>query len=527
MKKPSVLFLNVYDTYALGPRYIAAMIRKHNIPCYFLNFKVFITKTCSVGEYRKFYPKMREKYEYVMTQHFMKQKCFLPTDNPYTQKEIDLTMQYIQEINPSHICFSVQSSNEKICEMLTREIRKISPETTIVWGGVCPTYDPGEALKHADIVCRGEGEYALLELLQNPNDQTIPNLAFPGENGKDNIINPVRPLKVELDELPFPEYGTNELFVDYDNIQPLFDMHPQMRNDHIYVQTSRGCAYQCSYCHNSMMKKKIYPNDPVFRKRSVQNVIDQVRFYQEKYQIEYVLFTDEIFIKDEPWIEEFAEAYKEIGLPFTGYCHPCMTSRRMLELLRDAGMKIVTMGVQSGSDRVLKDIYHRYFGSQPLYEMVTLFNDLQFDMVRYDLIVHSPYDDWEDYEQTLKFLLTVDHPFELAIFSLEYFPFSELYEMERKPYTVTEQQRESWIALYLMTTIRGFPHSWLCFFSRSKWLMNHPHILRIFGFLFRNDEELPGYFEPFKGYHFSLSSVFSNLSYVAKSRWKQLKGYLS
>ncbi|MGC9358255.1 MAG: B12-binding domain-containing radical SAM protein, partial [Anaerolineae bacterium] len=80
----------------------------------------------------------------------------------------------------------------------------------IVWGGIHPTVRPAECLEHADIVCVGEGEQALVELANRiANRQTyenIANLGYKDANGK-VIVNSVRPLIHDLDALPFPDFG--------------------------------------------------------------------------------------------------------------------------------------------------------------------------------------------------------------------------------------------------------------------------------------------------------------------------------
>ncbi len=514
MNKPRFLFINVYDTYALGPRYIAALLKKHGFEVFLLNFKLFTTKAYPIKEYKKIYEFMRKKYKYFIVQHIMRKKYFLPSHNPYTEKELSLLFEFIKDYNPDYILFSTHSANEAIVRFLTKEIKKYYPKKTVIWGGVYPTYMPEKALEDADIVCIGEGEYPTLELAKSPNKKDIKNLYFK-HNGK-IIKNPVRPLIENLDELPFPEYGDYELFIEYDNIMNLFTENPQMRNDHIYVQTSRGCPYSCSYCHNSVLKKRIYPKQNIFRQRSVKNVIEQVRFYIEKYNIKYVIFSDEIFIKNEKWIDEFVKEYKNIRLPFTGYCHPCLTTENMLLKLREVGMNVVTMGIQSGSERILKEIYHRYFGLKPILKMIEIFNRLQFDIVRYDLIVNNPYEDEEDYKQTLELLLKINHPFDLAIFGLEYFPFTELYDMPRVEFKVPENIRESWITLFLMTTIQGFPKNIIKKISQNKFLMEHPEILRTIGSLFRNDDIPIDYFGEVKPYKFSITHALKNIFYTLK-----------
>jgi len=489
---------------------MASLLREKGYDVHFLNFKLMLARPTSLKEYPAMKKKLREQYGYFIVQNFMRKKYFLPSDNAYTEKEVKLCTEHVKNINPDFICMSVQSANLHICRFLTTTIKEIFPEVQVVWGGIVPTYQPEESLGYADIACRGEGEYPLLELATAPTRTDIKNLWF--RTSRDRIVrNAVRPQIENLDKLPFPQYGRDEMFIEDDRLADLFEESPQMRNDHVYIQTSRGCAYQCSYCHNSYLKKKVYPGASHFRQRSVDNVIKQIEFYREEYDLQHVLFTDEIFIKNESWIEEFARKYHHINLPFGGYCHPAMTNEKMLRMLQDIGMDQVAMGVQSGSERMLKEVYHRYFGVAPIKEMIKIFDRLQFNYVRYDLIVNNPFEHDEDYKKTLELLLSINHTFDLALFDLELFPFTELSEMEIPAFTLNPRERESWIILFLMTTIQGFPPSLLRKMAHSKFLKNHPELLRFIGFLFRNDDVLPPYFDSYEPYRVSWKTAIKNL----------------
>lgn len=471
-----------------------------------------ISEPTSVKKFHRMKNEYRKKYKYFIVQNFMRKKYFLPSDNPYTEKELALLKEYIQEYKPDFVCLSVQSNNFNTCCLLTQLVRDLLPETQIIWGGIVPTYEPEEALQYADIACRGEGEYPILELAQNPSNTNIKNLCFKTNGGK-NIVNSIRPLLQDLDQLPFPEYGKDEFFIEDDRLADLFQEVPQMLNNHIYIQTSRGCAYQCSYCHNSYLKRKIYPSARnFFRQRSVDNVMKQLDDYCHEYNLQYALFTDEIFIKNERWIEEFAQKYPRLGIPFGGYCHPSMTSEKMLQDLKDIGMKQVAMGIQSGSERILKNVYHRYFGLNPIKRILEIFDRLQFDYVRYDLIVNNPFEKEDDYLKTFDLLLNINHTFDLALFDLELFPYTELSEMDIPEHSLSIQEREAWIILFLMTTIQNFPRNVLRSMAKSSFLKKHPEILRAIGFLFRNDDVLPEYFVSYEPYKASWKKAAKNLT---------------
>lgn len=74
-----------------------------------------------------------------------------------------------------------------------------------------------------------------------------------------------------------------------------------------------------------------------------------------------VHFYDEIFPNLPGWVDEFVAAYqREIHLPFTIWSHPKAAKQEVLEKLVRVGLTEVIMGIQSGSDRVRREVFHRY-----------------------------------------------------------------------------------------------------------------------------------------------------------------------
>jgi anaerobic magnesium-protoporphyrin IX monomethyl ester cyclase len=116
-----------------------------------------------------------------------------------TATEEQLFMHKIIDLTPTVVCISVLSSYVPIAKKLTRLIRNNS-SALIVWGGVHPTICPESCIKEVDIICRGEGEGALVDLVERLRDGKeyldVKNLWI---NNKGNIIkNPMRPLIVFL-----------------------------------------------------------------------------------------------------------------------------------------------------------------------------------------------------------------------------------------------------------------------------------------------------------------------------------------
>ena len=185
----------------------------------------------------------------------------------------------LEKFKPDLICFSVISDHYINACDLAKSIKKTT-KAPIVFGGIHPTSVPEEVIKNnfVDYVVVGEGEYALLELvsvLEKGKDTTkIQNIW--SKKNKKIIKNPLRPLIGNLDELPFPD---KELFCE---------RVPFIASKYTTV-TSRGCPFKCTFCNNSYMQR-LYHGSKYFRRRSVDNVIEELKLAKSKYNPKQVIF---------------------------------------------------------------------------------------------------------------------------------------------------------------------------------------------------------------------------------------------
>ncbi len=96
------------------------------------------------------------------------------------------------------------------------------------------------------------------------------------------------------------------------------------------------------------------------RRRDIDVVLEELHWAKDHLDIETVLFYDDVFTVNPGWLREFLPRYKDqIGLPFWCYTYPTTHNRDLLQLLKDSGCFVDTMGVQSGSERILRDYYNK------------------------------------------------------------------------------------------------------------------------------------------------------------------------
>jgi radical SAM superfamily enzyme YgiQ (UPF0313 family) len=316
--------------------------------------------------------------------------------NPPTKKEEELFIRKIIEINPHIVGISVLSPYFLIAKRLTKLIRE-NTNALVLWGGVHVTISPDSCIEEADIICLGEGEGALVELVASLRDgkeyHAINNLWV---NSGDRVVkNPMRPLIQDLDSIPSPSYRNDSFY--FINSNQITQDDEIVNAYYFCVQTSRGCPFVCSYCVNSLLHVLYRGLGHYSRVRSVKSVIKEIRTFLDFHgnQSKGVFFLDEIFGGNEAWLDEFASAYrKEIGLPFAIEYNPRILKPNILQRLVDAGVGTIVFGIQNGSDRIRNQIFHRPGKNN---EIINLANEIAKYGIRreYDFIMDNPYDDRE------------------------------------------------------------------------------------------------------------------------------------
>jgi radical SAM superfamily enzyme YgiQ (UPF0313 family) len=321
--------------------------------------------------------------------------------------------------NPDLVAFSVWSDCYQWMCQVAKELKKISGVPT-VFGGIHVTALPEQVIKHSfvDFVVVGEGEYALLELAdgleQGKDVSRIPNV-WSKLNG-DISRNPPRPAIEELDSLPFPD---KEIFIKR---VPVFR--------EIYsIATSRGCPNACTYCCNNLLHK-LYGSRAFFRRRSCENVIEELLLAKEKQPFKMVFFVDDDFISDRRWLERFLDLYKSnIGTIFRCAGHGKHINEDVAMMLADAGCRRIEIGVQTWNERLKRQVCHRHESNEQIIKACKAIKKakIYLDM---DQIFGLPLHEEEDYIEALRQYSRI-RPNNINCFWLRYYPGTEIIDIAR------------------------------------------------------------------------------------------------
>lgn len=357
--------------------------------------------------------------------------CSFTADNPvlgrlFSYREILVRRLMISRFDL--IGFSVVSDTYRwACDIAERIKRQM--DVPIIFGGIHPTSVPNIVIRKdfIDYVCVGEGENAMVELadaLEKRKDTTRIRNIWAKKEGK-IIKNELRPLISDLDSIPFPD---KELFYrEYRGFKRIYS-----------IMSGRGCSYECSFCHHSHFRS-IYKNGGVYlRRRSVENIINELRHAKEKYRIKKICFFDDLFLSDMNWLREFSHKYsEEIKLPFVCAVHPVNVNQESVSLLDKAGCSAVGLGVQTVSQQLRRDVLHRYETNEQIEKAIKLFKATGI-LLYVDILIGLPGQDEKELLDIVRFMNKNRPDMVLSIW-LKYYPRLEILEIAREKGILTAE----------------------------------------------------------------------------------------
>ncbi len=232
-----------------------------------------------------------------------------------------------------------------------RDIRRLSPETHIIFGGQHPTIMPEMAMKAEciDSICLGEGEDVWSEFLTRMSAgeglEGAAGLWF-RRNGE-VVRNQPRQTYVDVDSVPMPAYHLLEIerYFDID-----FVRFPTVDRRAIQIFTSRGCPYRCIYCHDLFGKR--------FRGRKPELVWEEIRFLHDTYGIREFMVEDDIFNMDLARAKRICdlviESGLELGFQFGNGVRLERFDEELMRKLGRAGTHHMAIAIESANDRVQK-----------------------------------------------------------------------------------------------------------------------------------------------------------------------------
>jgi len=322
--------------------------------------------------------------------------------SPLTDKEMNLFVSLVKKQKPDFIGFSLVSSNFTLYKKVYERIRGLSK---IIVGGWQASLNPEETKDYCDFLCIGEGEEFIKEVVRGEEPKT-------------------HPLIEDLSIYPVHIFDNDCYFIENNE---LLHKDPYMDSTRYGTTIGRGCPFQCTYCSNSFMTN-IYPNWGKVRYRTIDHVMKELNEAKKLPKVERINFYNEVFLQGD-MVEEFSKRYKEeIGLPFYCMFYPGFCTDENARLLKEAGLVGVWLGIQSGSERVRKEIFKRNYTNEKIMEQVEIFKKHGIG-VKYDFIFDNPFESFDESLESIDMMCDFPTPYMLNLFSLKYFPNTKITSM--------------------------------------------------------------------------------------------------
>lgn len=253
-----------------------------------------------------------------------------------------------KELYDSPICVGISTmtgSQIGYAIQMSKFVRENNEDVKIVWGGPHPTLLPIQTLESefVDMVVIGEGDSVLrdisLSLDQGKPLDKIHGIGFK-KNGK-VVLTPVRKPE-DLDSLPEIPYE----LVNMENYTNEKSMVSKFGKRALPFISSRGCPFKCAFCSVPSLHRSWRAMNPKRVSESVNNMV-------EKFNIDYVVFHDENFFTD---LKRSKEIGKSINGEFRWSTQARIDSIKHLDLnkYQKFGLDLMQIGIESGSDRILK-----------------------------------------------------------------------------------------------------------------------------------------------------------------------------
>lgn len=348
----------------------------------------------------------------------------------------DKIVQRLLELDPDIIGFSCLTNVFGWAVEIARRVREVKKIPT-VFGGVHPSAVPRFVMQYpeVDFVCEGEGEVALLKLVESLETDSpgadIPNI-WSKPAGEITPPPKVAAFLTDLNALPFPD---KELFAD------------TIPKRYVYrMMTARGCPYRCTFCFNNFfanLPTEKTTNKQYLRRRSIDNCIEELKAGKERFDYKVIEFHDDIFTMDREWLSKFLPQLRdEIGVPWICETHANFMDDELARLMKDTGCVGAKMGIQTLDKREYKTkTLKRVEQEKDIVRTFEAFRKAGLEL-ECDHIFGLPGEATEAREYALEFYKR-HSPARIACFFLTYFPGLEITQKAHERGEISDAQLEA------------------------------------------------------------------------------------
>ncbi len=319
--------------------------------------------------------------------------------------ELDDLKQRILKFKPDLVgVSSMFSSKERITDNVCKTIKGVDSNIIVVVGGMPPTSNPEIYLKSrsVDFVVLNDGEVRLEKLINNLNNSKSPDsdldgIAYIDDSQCGKLI---RVPSIEINKyftvLPYPDRSLVDMKKYFEIGRPYAPFCEGRRVAHIVA--SKGCPFNCIFCAAvNFVGHRVHH-------RLVENISQEIKELVEKYQVEEIQFMDDNLTIDKRFAENLFSGIKKFKIK---WCTPNglyfnSLDEQLLELMAQSGCYQITMAIESGSERVLKEVIRKNVKIDNVKTLVDIAHSLRMS-VHGLFVVGIPGETLDELHKTLDF----------------------------------------------------------------------------------------------------------------------------
>ncbi len=331
-------------------------------------------------------------------------------DAKLERKNLDNVLYDLKAFNPDVLGITAMTHEIIQASQLAEQVKEIVPLCNIVIGGVHVSILPQQTLEEFppfDYGLRNEGEKSfplLMKALSKKGElETVPNLAYRNSNSV-NLTFQADWLN-DLDSIPFPAW----------NRFPKAREYP--------ILTSRGCPFQCNFCH---------PYGQKVRYRSPENVIEELDWVVSEFKPDIINVYDETFGIDQERTVKLLDLMIKYKIPqrtrWWAYTRVNVASDDLLRKMKDAGAFMIGFGIETGNEEILKKS-KKNINLKRAEELVSIAKKIGLKTQTYFILGH-PYETLETINDTIDFAIKLNG--DLTCFGIMVpYPGTKIYEMAK------------------------------------------------------------------------------------------------
>jgi len=295
----------------------------------------------------------------------------------------------LREYKPDYLVINIASTTLDGDLAILKEAFDLLENTIVIVKGAIfnfNSYSVMQKYSQIDIALRGDIEEAFEEIISGKNLSEIKGITYQYNNKI--ITTPDRELRNSLNFLPIP---------DRDLIDNNFYIRPDTKKPQTIIRVSKGCPNHCFFCLATPL------NGKTVRYRDVDLIIDEIKQCCEKYNIYDFIFWSDIFNLDNNWVQRLCRAIIDTGLKinFSTNTRADTLDFETLKLMKQAGCNLISMGVESGSQKLL-DKMGKKITLEQIKHAVSMIQEAGIQVYAY-YVIGLPWETKETIEETFKF----------------------------------------------------------------------------------------------------------------------------